>query len=92
MGDYLAESVMGLGQRGAPVAAVRGRGLMLSVALSDDVAPQVAAAALRSGVIVNAIGARTLRLVPPLIITRADVDEAVQRLAVAFDDVARAGS
>ena len=90
IGDYLAESLSALGERGAPIAAVRGRGLMLGVALSEDVAPKVAAAALDAGLIINAVGARTLRIVPPLVITRDDVDEAVQRLSTAFAAVERA--
>ncbi|MGH7686419.1 MAG: acetylornithine transaminase [Candidatus Dormibacteria bacterium] len=86
VGDYLSESVMSLAPA-APIAGVRGRGLMLGVALSADVAPRVAAAALEHGVIVNAIGQRTLRLVPPLVLTRDDVDIAVQGLQAAFADV-----
>src|SRR5207249_8532503 len=88
MGDYLAESISALRSRGAPVETVRGRGLMLGVALSADVAPRVGLAALQRGLIVNAVGAPTLRLVPPLTINRGEADEAVQRLAAAFDDVA----
>ena len=92
VGDYLAESLSALGEHGAPIAGVRGKGLMLGIALSDDVARRVAAAALDEGLIVNAIGDRTLRLVPPLIITRDEIDEAVRRLSRAFDSVAAAGS
>ncbi|HEY6470941.1 MAG TPA: acetylornithine transaminase [Candidatus Dormibacteraeota bacterium] len=84
MGDYLAESLSALAERGAPIAGVRGRGLMLGVALSEDLAPKVAAAALDEGLIINAIGQRTLRIVPPLVITRDEVDQAVQRLGRAF--------
>jgi acetylornithine/N-succinyldiaminopimelate aminotransferase len=91
VGDYLAESLSSLARRGAPIAGVRGRGLMLGVALDRDIARDVAAAALDAGLIVNAIGDRTLRLVPPLIITRDEVDMAVQRLSTAFDAVAASG-
>jgi acetylornithine/succinyldiaminopimelate/putrescine aminotransferase len=84
MGDYLAESLSALGEHGAPIAGVRGRGLMLGLALSGDLAPRVAAAALDEGLIINAVGARTLRIVPPLVITRDEVDEAVLRLGRAF--------
>jgi 4-aminobutyrate aminotransferase-like enzyme len=92
MGDYLAESLSALADRGAPISGIRGRGLMLGVALESDVARDVARAALDGGLIVNAIGDRTLRLVPPLIITRDEVDIAVQRLSAAFDAVAAAES
>jgi acetylornithine/N-succinyldiaminopimelate aminotransferase len=90
MGDYLAESLSALAENGAPIAGIRGRGLMLGVALESDIARDVARAALDGGLIVNAIGDRTLRLVPPLIITREEVDIAVQRLSAAFDVVAAA--
>ena len=92
VGDYLAESLSALADRGAPIAGVRGRGLMFGIALNRDVARAVAAAALDEGLIVNAIGDRTLRLVPALIITREEVDEAVRRLSRAFDSVAAPGS
>jgi acetylornithine/succinyldiaminopimelate/putrescine aminotransferase len=91
VGDYLVEALSALAERGAAIDGVRGRGLMLGVALSQDIAPMVAAAALDAGLIVNAIGARTLRLVPPLIITRDEVDEAVTRLGTAFAAVGEAG-
>ena len=87
VGDYLAESLSALADRGAPIAGVRGRGLMVGVGLSRDIAPDVAAAALDAGLIVNAIGPRTLRLVPALIITREEVDEAMSRLGTAFASV-----
>jgi predicted acetylornithine/succinylornithine family transaminase len=88
VGDHLAESVSALRDHGMPIEGVRGRGLMLGVVLQQDVAPQVVAAGLRSGVIVNAIGGRVLRLVPPLVLTRGEADEAVQRLGRAFALVA----
>ncbi|MBV8528164.1 MAG: acetylornithine transaminase [Candidatus Dormibacteraeota bacterium] len=90
IGDYLSESLMSLAAA-APIERIRGRGLMLGVALSADVAPQVSAAALEHGVIVNAIGKRTLRLVPPLVLTRDDVDLAVRGLEAAFADVQATG-
>ncbi|HEY6379314.1 MAG TPA: aspartate aminotransferase family protein [Candidatus Dormibacteraeota bacterium] len=92
-GARLRAGLLGLAERGLPVAAVRGRGLMLGVALSADLAAETVAAGLRHGVIVNAIGTRTLRLVPPLTITDEEVDEAVRRLGRALGDaVAGAGA
>jgi len=87
IGDYLTESLSALAERGAPIASVRGRGLMVGIGLSRDVAPAVAAAALDAGLIVNAVGTRTLRLVPPLIITSDEVDESMVRLGTAFASV-----
>lgn len=65
------------------VTEVRGEGLMLGAALSAPVAAQVAAAALEAGFIVNAPSADTLRLVPALTITAAEVDTFIAWLASA---------
>lgn len=67
------------------IDSVRGRGLMLGLVLRHPVAPDVARAGLRTGVVVNAIGDRVLRLVPPLVITAAECDEAVRRLRAALE-------
>ncbi|MGO2586334.1 MAG: acetylornithine transaminase, partial [Brachybacterium tyrofermentans] len=50
------------------------------IGLTAPIAPQVAAAALQAGFIVNAPNPTTLRLAPPLIITQADLDEFVAAL------------
>ena len=60
------------------VDRVRGRGLMLGIGLAEGVdAPEVQGRLLDDGLIVNAIGADTLRLLPPLVIGEAEVDEAL---------------
>jgi acetylornithine/succinyldiaminopimelate/putrescine aminotransferase len=60
------------------VADVRGRGLMLGVRLADGIdAKAVQADLLARGLIVNAVTADTLRLVPPITVTDAEIDEAV---------------
>jgi acetylornithine/N-succinyldiaminopimelate aminotransferase len=62
------------------VSAVRGRGLMLACEL-DVSAPTVARRALlEQRLVVNATGPSTLRLLPPLIVEQADVDDALGRL------------
>jgi acetylornithine/N-succinyldiaminopimelate aminotransferase len=63
-------------------AAVRGRGLMLAIDVVDGVsAPELAQQALlEQRLIVNATGPATIRFEPPLIVTQAEVDEALARL------------
>ncbi|MDA8395785.1 MAG: acetylornithine transaminase [Candidatus Dormibacteraeota bacterium] len=88
-GDQLREGILGLAQRGLPVSEVRGRGLLLGVGLDLPIAPQVVQEALAQGVLVNAIGDRTIRLAPPLLISDDEVELAVERLAGALE---RAGA
>ncbi|MEO8898424.1 MAG: acetylornithine transaminase [Candidatus Dormibacter sp.] len=84
MGEYLRESLLSLRADGVPVATVRGRGLMVGLVLDEPIAVRVGRAALDCGVIVNAVGDSVLRLLPALIITEAEVDEAMDRLRQAF--------
>lgn len=63
------------------VAEVRGRGLMLACDFEAAQAPElVRRALLEQRLVLNATGPATLRLLPPLTIGEADVDEALQRL------------
>jgi acetylornithine/N-succinyldiaminopimelate aminotransferase len=60
------------------IAEVRGRGLMLGAGLADGLdAATIASRALDAGLVINVPAPRTLRLLPPLVIGDADVDEAV---------------
>jgi len=62
------------------VGEVRGRGLMLACEL-DVAAPEVARRALlEQRHVLNATGPTTLRLLPPLILSGAQVDDALARL------------
>jgi predicted acetylornithine/succinylornithine family transaminase len=66
------------------VRQVRGLGLMVAADLDID-APAVVRRALEDQrLIVNATGPGTIRLLPPLIVTAAEIDEALARLAAAL--------
>jgi acetylornithine/N-succinyldiaminopimelate aminotransferase len=67
------------------IAEVRGRGLMIAAELRDVDAKDVAARCLDEGLIVNPIGDRTLRFLPPLVIEESDVDEALEVLRRVLD-------
>jgi acetylornithine/N-succinyldiaminopimelate aminotransferase len=63
------------------VEAVRGRGLLCGLKLTPAVSNgDMQAAAVAEGLLTVAAGMNVLRLAPPLIITEADADEAVELL------------
>lgn len=62
------------------VVQVRGDGLLIGFDLAGDTAPAAVAAALDAGFIINSTGPHTLRLAPPLILTREQVDSFVTAL------------
>ncbi len=59
------------------VTEVRGMGLMIGADLDRPIAKQVMTKSLELGLVINATGERTLRFVPPLIITKELVDKAI---------------
>jgi acetylornithine/N-succinyldiaminopimelate aminotransferase len=63
------------------VVSVRGRGLMLACELDVPAPEFVRRALLEQRLVLNATGASTVRLLPPLIVTEAEVDDALARLA-----------
>lgn len=64
----------------ALVTAVRGRGLMVGVAL-DRPCAELAARALERGLLINVAAGQVIRLLPPLIVNAAQVDEIVSTVA-----------
>ncbi|MGH2839743.1 MAG: aminotransferase class III-fold pyridoxal phosphate-dependent enzyme, partial [Solirubrobacteraceae bacterium] len=63
------------------VVEVRGRGLMLAFDLDNGGAPEIVRRALlEQRLVLNATGPATVRLLPPLTIGEAEVDEALRRL------------
>ncbi|HLN13463.1 MAG TPA: acetylornithine transaminase [bacterium] len=75
-GAYLADRLRALAKTTPAITEVRGRGLMLAVELSVP-SDAVTASCLAHGLLVNNVRPTAIRLVPPLIASRADVDEAV---------------
>ena len=80
-GRRLAEGL----QRLPHVLEVRGRGLMLACELDVPAPEAMQRALLEQRLVTNATGPTTLRLLPPLTVTAAEVDEALRRLATVLE-------
>jgi len=80
---HLADSVAALGH--PLIAGVRGEGLLRAIELSADVSAVVADRALTAGFIINAPTPDVLRIVPPLVITIAQIDTFVAALPTLLD-------
>jgi acetylornithine/N-succinyldiaminopimelate aminotransferase len=80
-GAKLADALGGLAQ----VVEVRGLGLLLAAELVPGLdARAVAAEALHQGLVVNGVTATALRFAPPLLVSDAEISEAVHRLGAAL--------
>src|SRR5438270_2323355 len=67
----------------------RGIGLMQAMNVQHDLAPVIVQQALEHGLLLNALGGGTLRMIPPLNITGGDVAEAATLLDRTSSDVAQ---
>lgn len=80
LGSYLYEKLEELTTRHEVATSVRGKGLLLALQLSEEIARKVAEIALSRGLLVNDVGPSTIRLTPPLIVEKKDCDEALSIL------------
>ena len=62
----------------------RGKGLMQGLVVSGRPVGEIVQQALKNGLLVITAGSDVLRMVPPLVITEADVDEMIEKLEESF--------
>jgi 4-aminobutyrate aminotransferase len=93
VGQYFISALRQLQQRFECVGEVRGKGLMIGMELITDRTSRKPAKALcdavltrayHNGLLLLSCGQSTVRFIPPLMITRADVDEAMGMIDVAL--------
>jgi acetylornithine/succinyldiaminopimelate/putrescine aminotransferase len=86
VGAHLERELRAMAGRHSMIKDVRGAGLIWGMELTRDAAP-VVAEGLARGVIVNRTAETVVRLLPPLVITEPEIDEAVGRLDAAIGAV-----
>ncbi len=95
MGAYLIDELQHLASTSAALGEVRGRGLFVGIEIveedSKDPSPQKAEEIKRlmveKGFLFDIFGRSSLRLTPPLIIEREDIDRFVEALALVLKEV-----
>ncbi|MDD4495421.1 MAG: aspartate aminotransferase family protein [Eubacteriales bacterium] len=73
-GKYLIESLNQLKQRHSIIKEVRGMGLMIGIQLEEEKAVEVKNKCFEKGWLIGNIGGNTLRMLPPLIVSKDDID------------------
>jgi acetylornithine/N-succinyldiaminopimelate aminotransferase len=76
MGEYLTEKLVQLKDKYAFIKEVRGRGLIIGMELDIEGGPLVVKA-MERGLLMNCTVGNVLRFVPPLIVSEAEIDEAM---------------
>jgi acetylornithine/N-succinyldiaminopimelate aminotransferase len=88
MGAYWRTKLEALCAKYDFIDSPRGIGLMQAVNVQHELAPVIVQQALENGLLLNNLGAATLRVVPPLILTSGDIDEAAAILDRTLAEVA----
>lgn len=94
VGAHLQRRLVDLQARYPVMGVVRGRGLMVGVEFVDpasgapakQLADEIMEMAFRHGLLVLTCGASTIRFCPPLVITKAEADEAIDLFELAIRD------
>ena len=86
-GTLLADLLGALALRRPGIRAVRGAGLIWGIELDRPAGP-VVEAALERGLLVNRTSDTVIRLLPPYVITAAEIDEGI---AILDDDIGSIG-
>lgn len=80
MGEYLNGQLLALKDKYSFITEVRGLGLMRAFDLAQPNAQQIMDRAMAHGLLITNAGPSTIRIIPPLILTQADLDEAMTML------------
>ena len=77
---YLEEKLDALVDKYPIVAARRGKGFMQGLVIREVTVGSIVTKALQNGLLVISAGSDVLRLVPPLVITKENIDEMIEKL------------
>lgn len=80
VGEYFMGKLRKIQKKSDQIEEVRGLGLMIAVQFKGAVAKTIAGTCLDNGLIVNAIGDHIIRFLPPLTVTKAEIDQALDIL------------
>lgn len=85
-GEYFKDKLQELTQVHALQGQVRGKGMMLGLPLEEK-GPEIVEFCCGKGLLINCVGGKTLRFLPPLTVTTAEIDQAIEILELAFKSI-----
>jgi acetylornithine/N-succinyldiaminopimelate aminotransferase len=77
VGKYLMQKLDDLRRKYSFITDVRGRGLLIAIEFNSEIAQDVLMECLKKGLLVNKLKPDAIRMIPPLIINKEDVDTAI---------------
>ena len=92
MGDHLEQGLNTLKSNHEFIAEIRGMGLLWAVQFNSDMSPAVVSASNEAGLLMNPLRPNAIRLMPPLTVTRKEIDQAMDRLETGLTKAAKQAS
>jgi len=87
MGDYLKAQLTALGEKTGEIEEVRGVGLIVGIGFKKPIAKALKEKLFNAGFLVGNVGDNTIRLLPPLIISKEDLDSFIAALEDAIKSI-----
>lgn len=88
MGNHLYQKLLGLQAAHPCITDVRGIGLLIAIELDAPVAAELIAACNEAGLLLNPVRPNAIRFMPPLTVTAAEIDQAIDKLDAALQAIA----
>ena len=93
MGAHLEQGLKAVKSNHEFIAEVRGIGLLWAVQFNSEISADVVSACNQVGLLLNPLRPNAIRLMPPLTVTKGEIDQALERLDTGLTEAAsRAGS
>lgn len=83
MGEFFINSLKKLKEKHPIITEVRGKGLMIGVEFSEPKATEIKEKLFGAGYLIGAVGDKVIRMLPPLIINKENID----RYIIALDNI-----
>jgi len=80
MGNYLVEKLTELSSKHNSIQEIRGKGLMVGIQLAGENAVEIKNKCFEKGYLVGSVGKNVIRILPPLIVTKEDIDGLISTL------------
>jgi len=87
MGEYFINELNSLKEKHDIIKEVRGKGLMIGVELSQPKAVAIKLKCLEAGYLIGSVGENIIRMLPPLIITKEDIDGYIAALDKVLSEI-----
>lgn len=88
MGSYILQKLEAVEEK-LNIKNIRGKGLLIAFDLATENASEIVSKCLSCGLLINAPKPATIRLMPALIVSKADIDEMLSILCKVLTDSAK---